>query len=249
MYVCVQELSQLAAANISLRKLAAAEVRRHRSRARNELHDGFSSDDDACINDDDSIENDDDDKDEVGENVSLRLGRPYDLHNRRSGVTQATQQEYTNIKDLPSQENKNTMGNEFRNFCPLIHGLLSEGNFNLWGDLVQYLVGEVRLAHGSSSSNCSVSSTATNRVHKRSLSLRKKLKRLSIRLSNLLQQIHRPYAEVVKFPMDCKCLRMCICVLYVCILPLFLLLQHKTVQTKVNIDVCIHTLKTNKIII
>ena len=75
MYVCVQEISQLAAANISLRKLAAAEVRRRRSRARNELHDGFSSDDDVCINEA-IIDNDDDGKEEVGENVKLRLGRP-----------------------------------------------------------------------------------------------------------------------------------------------------------------------------
>ena len=100
---------------------------------------------------------------------------------------------------------------DFHHRCPYMHGLLSGDNFDLLGDFAQYLVGEVGSTH---SSNCSVSSTATNRVHKRSRSLWNKMKRLSIRLSNLLQKIHRPHAKV------------CMYVLYVCIVCMYLFSQH-----------------------
>ena len=175
-------------ADAAARNQAAAEARRHRSRVKKELHDGFSSGEDECLYgaDSDGYGNDDDDDNKGG---SGRVGYA-----------------------CPDMKEEPYVGHtDFHNRCPYMHGLLSGDNFNLWGDLAQYLVGEVGSTH---SSNCSVSSTATNRVHKRSRSLWNKMKRLSIRLSNLLQKIHRPHAKV------------CMYVLYVCIVCMYLFSQH-----------------------
>ena len=210
----------MAAADSSIRKLAAAAAaRRHRSRARKDLHDGFSSDEDVCMNED----SDDDDVDDVDVDGALvfgvRLGHTYNCNEARSGVTQPNlvddgsvikQGQHANIKEESNIGNKDTSGKEFKNICPLIHGLLSKDTFNLWVDLVQYLVGEVRSTYGGGSSNCSVTSTATNRVHKRSLSLMRKVKRLRIRLFNVLQQIDRPYTQVQLTDSMYVCIYICV---------------------------------------